>query len=54
MYMYMYLRVSSLSEDVCHCVGVAREGVDAGLGPHVPDSGCGVPPSSEQHIDGGV
>ena len=50
----MYLWIRSLSEDVCHCVGMTREGVYAGLSPHVPHTSCGVPPSSQQHINSGM
>ena len=52
--MHAYLWVGSLSEHVSHCVGVTSEGVYAGLGPHVPHTSGGVPPSSEQHVDGGM
>ena len=31
-----HLRIGSLCEHICHCVGVAGQGVDAGLGTHVP------------------
>ena len=50
----MDLWIRSLSEDVCHSVGMTTEGVYAGLSPHVPHTSSGVPPSSEQHIDSGM
>ena len=43
-----------MGDDVSHCVGVASEGVDTGLGPHVPDTSSGVPAPSEEHVDGRV
>ena len=52
--LYKYLRIGSLCENISHGVGVSRESVDAGLGPHVPDSSSGVSPSSEQDINGGM
>ena len=58
---YMYIQtlgrnlwVGCLSEDVSNCVGVSCEGVYTGLCPHVPHTSSGVPPSSQQHIDGRV
>ena len=48
------LWVGCLSEDVSNCVGVSCEGVYTGLCPHVPHTSSGVPPSSQQHIDGRV
>ena len=54
MYMYMYLWIRCLSEDVSHSVGMTSEGVYAGLSPHVPHTSSRIPPSSQQHIDSGM
>lgn len=35
-------------------VGVAGEGVDVGLGPHIPHPSGGVSAAGDQHVNGGV
>ena len=54
-YIYsIYLRIWCLCQNIGHCVGVSSEGVDAGLCPHVPHAGRGVPASSQEDVDGRV
>ena len=48
------LGVGGLADDGADGVGVAGQGVDVDLAPHVPDPGGGVPAARHEHVQRGV
>jgi len=48
------LGLGRLADDASDRVGVSREGVNVGLGPHVPDARRRVPARGHQDVDGRV
>lgn len=51
---YQYLGLCCLTPDLSHCVIVADQCMDTGLGPDVPHPGWPVSPTGQQHVYRGV
>lgn len=46
----MYLRLYSLTNHGCNRIGVARQSMDIGFSPHIPDASCGIPAACNENV----